>query len=143
MPVKLVFLPERFRVVGKEAMHRQSDSVTSGGAVLLQDVSKAPDAVSVAVLLSTFHSCPVGKHCSVCLGMCPCHRRVQHVAALMGCEQGAVVWAGGLAGGPSAFFGVVQCCQAWAGRASSCTGLWCALKQDVHPIGSRASGTWE
>lgn len=93
--MKLVFLPERFRVVGKEAMHHQSDLVTSGGAVLLQDVGKAPDAVSVAVLLSTFHSCPVGKHCSVCLGMCPCHRRVQHVSALMGCEQGAVVWAGG------------------------------------------------
>lgn len=49
-----------------------------------------------------------------------------------------------MAGGPSAFHPSLGWSsganEAWAGRASSCTDLWCALKQDMHPTGLRGPG---
>lgn len=151
MYVKLVFLPEHFKIVGKEMIHRRSDLVTSGGAMLLQDVGKAPDGVSVAVLPSTSHRSPCAAwlaNTTVCVWECVQFTDVCNTCLTSwGVSRGPWCGQGEMAVGPTAFHPSLgwssNVNEEWTGRPSSHTDLWCALKQDVCPIGSRVSGTWE
>lgn len=151
MYVKLVFLPEHFKIVGKEMIHHQSDLVTSGGAMLLQDVGKAPDGVSVAVLPSTSHRSPRAAwlaNTTVCVWGCVHVTDVCNTCLTSwGVSRGPWCGQGEMAVGPTAFHPSLgwssNVNEEWTGWASSHIDQWCALKQDVCPIGSRVSGTWE
>lgn len=117
--------------------------------MLLQVVGKAPDGVSVAVLPSTSHRSPRAAwlaNTTVCVWGCVHVTDVCNTCLTSwGVSRGPWCGQGEMAVGPTAFHPSLgwssNVNEEWTGWASSHIDQWCALKQDVCPIGSRVSGT--